>query len=220
MRIATLQHQPELFCSLQGEGPRIGTPAVFLRLAGCNLHCQWCDTKHSWLSGQELPPATLVDRILALACPSLVITGGEPLLQQEELDSLLNLLPPDMFIEIETNGTILPSPLQLQRVNQWNISPKLPHAGNSRLSTLLPHTLARFAALPHAWFKFVVQGEQDWPAIEALQLPLHRIILMPCAADRATLNRLRPAIADMCLRHRVRLGDRLHVQLWDTRSGV
>ena len=48
LNIARLNSVPEIFYSLQGEGSRCGTPAVFLRLAGCNLACKWCDTKHSW----------------------------------------------------------------------------------------------------------------------------------------------------------------------------
>ena len=105
-------------------------------------------------------------------------------------------------------------------MQQWNVSPKLPHAGNNGRECLRPDVLAAFAALPGTWFKFVVRGEEDWPAIEALGLPQERIILMPCAASRAALQAARPAVAQMALRHRIRLGDRLHLVLWDTEKGV
>ncbi len=221
MKIARLNgSEPEIFYSLQGEGTRMGTPAVFLRLGGCNLTCHWCDTKHSWGKGIEMEAAEVAARILQAGCSNLVITGGEPLLQQAELEELLHLLPQDFFVEVESNGTLLPSAALEARVNQWNISPKLAHSGNAPASALLPDVLAHFAALPHAWFKFVLQQPQDWDAIAALGLPQKRIILMPCATTRAALEAARPTIAELCIRRGVRFGDRLHLILWDDRKGV
>ncbi len=220
LSIARLNSAPEIFYSLQGEGTRCGTPAVFLRLAGCNLKCKWCDTKHSWRNGLDYSPAEIAEKLLAYSCDSLVITGGEPLLQQQALEELLQLLPASLHIEVETNGTLTPTPVLAQRINQWNVSPKLQHSGNKGSETLPADALAFFAALEHAWFKFVVQQEADWDAIAALGLPRHRIILMPCATTRAELETARPAVVDMCLRHGVRLGDRLHLTLWDNKKGV
>lgn len=221
MKIARLNSEPEIFYSLQGEGAAAGTPAVFLRLAGCNLHCTWCDTKYSWGAGTELPVAEVAARLLPLlkGGAHLVLTGGEPLLQETELTELLALLPADVYVEVETNGTLYPQNGELvRRVQQWNISPKLPHAGNGEC--LRAEVLTRWAAHAGAWFKFVVRGEEDWSAVAALNLPPERIILMPCAATLAELTAARPAVAEMCLRHRVRLGDRLHVVLWNDRKGV
>ncbi len=220
LNIARLKSAPEIFYSLQGEGTRSGTPAVFLRLAGCNLACKWCDTKHSWGNGILCSAKDIAAFILDYNCDSLVITGGEPLLQQAALTRLLSHLPQSMHVEIETNGTILPSPELTQRINQWNISPKLAHSGNPREQSLKPEVLAHFANLPHAWFKFVVQSEKDWPGIAALNLPQQRIILMPCATTRAELETARPTVAELCLRHQVRLGDRLQLTLWDDKKGV
>lgn len=217
MKIARLNSEPEIFYSLQGEGASAGEPAVFLRLAGCNLHCAWCDSKRTWGAGVELPVAEVAQRLLARPCRRCVITGGEPLLQSAELEALLRALPEDFAIEIETNGTLPPSPYLAARVSQWNVSPKLPHAGPQPLP---PAALSAFAALPNAWFKFVVQGEEDWASISTLGLPLPRIILMPCAETRAALLARLPIIADMALRHGVRLGNRLHIILWDDAQGV
>lgn len=221
MRIARLNSAPEIFYSLQGEGSRAGTPAVFLRLAGCNLHCSWCDTKYSWGQGVERTPQETLAGILAFRrSNNLVITGGEPLLQADELAELLALLPGSMFVEVETNGTVPPPPALASRVNQWNVSPKLPHAGNVGSAALAPAALAAFAATSRAWFKFVVQGEADWEIIAGLPVPRDRVILMPCAANRTSLDAARPAVAELCLRHGVRLGERLHLVLWDDAKGV
>ena len=220
MNIARLKSEPEIFYSLQGEGARTGCPTVFLRLAGCNLHCDWCDTRYSWLKGCELNEEDVAARILSYNCPALVITGGEPLLQAPAIERLLRLLPPDFHIEIETNGTLPPTPELTSRVNQWNVSPKLAHSGNDSTQALRPDVLSAFLATQRAWFKFVVQSEEDWSAIEALQLPRRNIILMPCASTRAELDSARPQVAELCLRHGVRLGDRLHIVLWNDRKGV
>lgn len=220
LNIARLNSVPEIFYSLQGEGTRCGTPAVFLRLAGCNLACKWCDTKHSWGNGILCTTDDVANHIIDYHCPSLVITGGEPLLQQAPLEKLLHRLPSSIHVEMETNGTLVPSPALASRINQWNISPKLHHSGNSSKMALNPAALAYFAKLPQAWFKFVVQNEQDWSAIAALNLPQEKIILMPCATTKASLELARPTVVDMCLRHKVRLGDRLHLTLWDDRKGV
>ena len=219
MHIARLNHAPELFFSLQGEGISAGAPAAFLRLAGCNLHCSWCDSKHSWSNSIELPLHEVAARLRELPAKRVIITGGEPLLQANELVALLLLLPPDYVIEVETNGTLFPPPELLLRVNQWNVSPKLPHAGNLP-NSLQPRVLTAFASLPHSWFKFVVTGEEDWADIAQLGLPNEKILLMPCAADRTSYRRLLPIVADICLAHHVRLSPRLHIELWNTRLGV
>ncbi len=222
MNIARLNtREPEIFYSLQGEGTRMGTPAVFLRLAGCNLHCHWCDTKHSWGKGMDMEVEDIAARLLSHGCRNLVITGGEPLMQQVELLQLLALLPADMFVEVETNSTLLPCSALAERINQWNVSPKLDHSGNHAAQALRRDVLSFFANLPHAWFKFVVQQPtQDWNAIEALGLPQERLILMPCATTRAALDAARPAVAQLCLDKGVRLGERLHLTLWDGRKGI
>ena len=220
LNIARLNSAPEIFYSLQGEGIRSGTPAVFLRLAGCNLACKWCDTKHSWGNGILCSVRDVAAHLEEYNCASLVITGGEPLLQQGPLEKLLALLPAGLHIEVETNGTLIPTPALAQRVNQWNVSPKLQHSGNAGEKSLVPAALAFFAEHPCAWFKFVVQNEADWASIAALGLPQQRIILMPCATTRAALEAARPTVVEMCLRHGVRLGDRLHLSLWDDKKGV
>ena len=92
----------EIFYSLQGEGYFTGTPAVFLRLSGCNLKCSFCDTDHH--DGEELSFAEILARLSAYPSRHLVVTGGEPSLQLDEttVDSLHEA---GYFIQVETNGT-------------------------------------------------------------------------------------------------------------------
>ncbi len=91
----------EIFYSLQGEGRFTGTPAVFLRLSGCNLKCSFCDTSHE--DGVEMEPAEIIGEILKYPSRHIVITGGEPSLQLDR-DFVERLHQHGYFVQVETNG--------------------------------------------------------------------------------------------------------------------
>ena len=231
---------PEVFASIQGEGPSAGMPVAFLRLSRCNLACVWCDTAYTWrFEGDERPHrsgvtferkanqvkldvAIVARRIGALGQDRLVITGGEPLLQGAALAGLLDLLT-DMAVEVETNGTTKAPPRLDARIDQFNVSPKLAHSGNAQALALIPERLAAYAGDPRAWFKFVIAAPQDVAEVLALQeryaIPSPRIFLMPEGTDTATLRERQQWLAPLCLAHGFRLSDRLHIHLWgDTRG--
>lgn len=237
MKVARLADgSPEIFHTLQGEGPSLGAPAVFVRLSLCNLHCTWCDTPYTWnwektpwdhqdgvkfsKSEQvlELSPAQVAPLILQYRCDRLVLTGGEPLLQQKELVDLIGLLPRETRIEIETNGTQAPDQAFLSYPAQFNVSPKLSNSGIEEKLRLKPGVLQAFAALPQALFKFVVCTETDLAEVRALQgelgLDPDRIFLMPEGRDAESLHRRSLWLADICRDHGYRFSPRLHVLLW------
>ena len=232
--------EPEIFASLQGEGPSAGMPVAFLRLSRCNLACTWCDTAYTWhFTGDnrphrggetferkanqlELDVAEVAERILALGQKRLVITGGEPLLQAGRLAELLELLP-DISVEIETNGTVA-APARLDiRIDQYNVSPKLAHSGNSADLALIPERLDGYATDPRAFFKFVIAEPADVDEVLALHAryrfrPGH-VFLMAEGTDSATLRTREGWLSDLCLKHGFRMTDRLHIHLYgDTRG--
>ncbi|NMB79309.1 MAG: radical SAM protein [Methanomicrobiales archaeon] len=97
----------EIFKSLQGEGINQGRPCLFIRLAGCNLRCRWCDTPASQTGGMQMSLDSILEQVWRTNPPYVCITGGEPLLQEEELERLLiSLHKRGTTIDIETNGTL------------------------------------------------------------------------------------------------------------------
>ena len=97
----------EIFYSIEGEGIEIGRLEVFVRLSGCNLRCKWCDTKYAWEEGKEMSVDEVIKEIKKYPCKSVSITGGEPLLQREEVFELVKKLKEmGYWIQINTNGTI------------------------------------------------------------------------------------------------------------------
>lgn len=110
-----------IFYSLQCEGSWSGTPMIFIRFAGCNLMCEWCDTEYEAVSSIIFDAVELVTGIKKLypQCKRVCLTGGEPLLQYDE--SLMKVLyDEDYKVHVETNGTI-----KIQHwVNWLTVSPK------------------------------------------------------------------------------------------------
>ena len=139
----------EIFTSFQGEGPYIGTPATFLRLYGCNLNCQWCDTD---ISTYEMLSVDDVAEILMTQMEFnninlLVITGGEPTLQMEEIKRLIKELPEDIKIQLETNGSIFEYLPEVEYV----ISPKEDKE----------KVFENYYKYDNVFFKFVITCEED-----------------------------------------------------------
>ncbi len=115
----------EIFPSIQGEGLRQGEPTLFVRLAGCNLKCDFCDTKYAWVSGKEMAVSCVLERIRKIHqnFPTrwVCLTGGEPLLQGVEV--LVRSLKKESFkIQVETNATIY----RPMAVSWYTVSPKPP----------------------------------------------------------------------------------------------
>lgn len=221
----------ELFRSLQGEGPTAGLPATFLRLAACNLRCRYCDTPYTWDSerfdlAKEATSKTLdelVERILTEAVERLVITGGEPLLQQQGLAALLGRLPTEYAIEIETNGTILPDPALWSRVSQWNVSPKLTLSGLPREERIIMSVLREFSQRESAYLKLVVAEPTDMAEGDQLVIdtawPAHRVVWMPEGTSAQRINLRGRWLAEQALARKQRFSTRLHVLLWGDQRG-
>jgi 7-carboxy-7-deazaguanine synthase len=211
----TLLRVSEIFASVQGEGPFLGRPSVFLRLALCNLQCAYCDTKYTWLFEEEkqqqvlarvrekqrdkldlkvyqksaevrnLSVVDVAKTVLDLSqghIRSIVLTGGEPLIQRAALYSLLeSLLKKGYHIEVETNGTIRPSGFPIEGIH-FNVSPKLSNSFQPFEKRIHRQVLQEFLNRD-AIFKFVITQEKDITEVnnlvELVQIPRERVYLMP-----------------------------------------
>jgi 7-carboxy-7-deazaguanine synthase len=193
-----------------------------------------CDTKYTWdwqnhdqeVEVQKLETAETTERILEQTRSgprNVVITGGEPLLQQRELAVVAERLRAEgLRIEVETNGTIVPSSPFADHVEQWNVSPKLASSGNPSTREV-PAALAWFSRSAQAFFKFVVVTPADLDEVLALvdryAIERNRVILMPEGTDQATLSERARWLEPICRVHGFRLGTRLHVMIWGPERG-
>jgi organic radical activating enzyme len=122
-----VEFQEPIFETLQGEGTLVGTPSTFVRLWGCDFSCSWCDTKESWRPGSrwvEWGAAAIVAKILEYQNKHVVITGGNPVLQGDDLRGLvMDLRRLGCHVTLETQGSIYHS--VMHEAQLLSLSPKL-----------------------------------------------------------------------------------------------
>lgn len=225
----------EMFCdTLQGEGVNAGMVSTFLRVQGCTLECVWCDTLEVWRFGNEYTYEeifTLFESVDLIAKfkngQSLVLTGGSPLKQQYQLSQFIKAFIEKYgfkpHIQIENEGVLMPSPDLQPYIDVWNNSPKLSNSGMKERVRLKPDIIKHLSSLKDSWFKFVIATHLDWEGIEKDYLPLmkkEQIILMPEGVTQEELSKNREWVADMAIKNGVRYCDRLHVILWNKKTGV
>lgn len=227
-----------VFYTVQGEGPSMGEPTVFLRLHVCNLRCVWCDayytwnpkSKEFWTESEQWSIEKTAERVSqewGAENPDIqkrvVITGGEPLLQKEQIDLLITELGEDWFVEIETNGTIMPTELQLSKC-QFNCSPKLKNSQNHDKARKRPEVIQALSKA-NTMFKFVVMHDEDLDEIEnewvkGMSIPAEQVILMPqgVTADEVRHNAQR--VVEYAKKKGYRLLGRLQNEIWGAKRGV
>jgi 7-carboxy-7-deazaguanine synthase len=222
--------------TFQGEGRSAGQLASFVRLGGCNLTCNRCDTKYTWDASQydlrrELTNMTAARIMEALpVAPLTVLTGGEPLLYRDRsaFDNLIAALTSVGRVEIETNGTLPPTPFLLRhKAVGFNVSPKLsgPMSLDPQARRLVPDVLRQWAALtrsrmgePRTIFKIVVGGVADVTTAVDLAdeygVPRRALWLMPEGTRPDTTLTTAQQVADAVLAAGANLTLRQHVLLW------
>jgi organic radical activating enzyme len=214
----------------QGEGASRGRQALFIRLSRCNLACVWCDTPYTWdwtrfdpnAEAKRLGAAELAEWALGFPTRLIVITGGEPLLQQDALGELTSrLIEAGRGVEIETNGTIPPRPELVETVEAFNVSPKLPAAGMSASSRVDPAALRAFVASGKARFKFVFTDVAQLCEADELvaEFGMEDVWAMPEGTTAEAVVAGMRALRDAVLARGWHLTGRDHILLWGNARG-
>jgi 7-carboxy-7-deazaguanine synthase len=221
--------------TIQGEGKSIGKEVIFIRTSLCNLHCIWCDTPYTWnwtdtnfqhVEAKKyrredeihlMTPEQIFDRVQLIVTKrskNIVLSGGEPLLQQNELIPLLKQLKDAGFwIEVETNGTVMPTSGFLAVVDQINCSPKLSNSNNSLRLRERPEVLHRLSRSATTNFKFVVSSIDDIPEILHLTqtYDMKDVYLMPMGITKDELDKTRLPTLELAKQYGYKFTDRLHI---------
>lgn len=237
----------EVFYSVQGEGKTVGVPSVFVRLGGCNLMCggmgtqfdgelhngaEWrCDTVEVWMNAQakeveEILPDDCVEAIKNGA--HVILTGGEPTMQQGALQEFMKYIKhninPNVFFEVETNGTIMPDDYMLNNINLWNCSPKLTNSGNDEAMCFKPDVIKKMNDVGmDTIFKFVVASQKDWEEITRLYIPIvdrEKVYLMPAGENQELLNDNKETVVELAKNNYLNFTTRLHIEIWNKKTGV
>jgi len=239
----------EIFVSIQGEGRLAGVVSVFVRLAGCDLHCRWCDTPYARRpdQGRDMSVAEIIEQVDSHDCAHVVVTGGEPLIAPQLPALLGGLKARDRHVTLETAARQY-RPIVCDLVS---ISPKLTHAQLDEESKpnvgAEPHVNAgaeprtrpgvaietdrlnikairNFIEEHDYQLKFVIRDEDDLTEVEDIlnqlpAVPKDRVLLMPLARTQSEHRRRGPLVAELCRAQGYRYCPRLQVELWDNRRG-
>ncbi|MCG8331432.1 MAG: 7-carboxy-7-deazaguanine synthase QueE [Chitinophagales bacterium] len=247
LKIAKPDQQAEIFYTVQGEGKNIGQPSIFVRTSLCNLHCVWCDTDYTWnWEGTrfahvkdvepgyekykmdevvvEMSVEEIIRQIHLYPCTNVVLTGGEPMMQQESLCELMQGLGADYFFEVETNGTIIPNASFDHLIHQYNVSPKLANSGNSQKLREKNDVFQFFSRSPKAHFKFVLADQSDLQEIlnliDRYKIPSEKVYLMPEGTSAKQLNARQQWLVEICKEHGFHFTSRLHILIYGNKRGV
>lgn len=171
----------EIYKSVQGESSFAGFPCIFVRLAGCNLRCSWCDSEYTFTGGHKSSIEDVISRVRSLAPVKLVeITGGEPMLQEREVVPLMQqLLDNGYEVLIETSGE---RPLEnVPKAVHKIVDVKCPGSGESgsfrisNLDALTPADEVKFVIADRADYEFA----RDFAREHQLEQKTQNILFSP-----------------------------------------
>lgn len=234
-----------IFHTIQGEGSRQGNPITFIRLHNCNLVCGWCDafytwkkdSREYWQEAEDVHYRDIHSRIMKAQAECgliedrpvhrILFTGGEPLLQQKLILKFMNENP-QYFVEIETNGTIMPDVYLLEHATSgrrgyqhrvaFNVSPKLPSSGNGNRRLVKPDVLEMISLTDDPLFKFVCSTERDiYDILEVYGelIPFEYISIMPEGVTKERNQEVYEQLMPIILRLGLRTHPRGHTVMFE-----
>ncbi len=205
----------EVFHSLQGEADTVGIPTSFIRLTGCPLRCQYCDTAYAFHGGQWWDIEAVLARVKALGSRYVCVTGGEPLAQPGCPELLLRLCDAGLRVSIETSGAMSLAEVDARVVRVVDV--KTPGSGEEPRNRY--EELARLEAKDQVKFVICDRADYEWSAAKVRELALQErcgVLFSPSHAQLAA-----PELAEWILADRlpVRFQIQLHKVLWGNVPG-
>jgi 7-carboxy-7-deazaguanine synthase len=205
----------EIFYSLQGEADTVGIPTVFIRLTGCPLRCQYCDTAYAFHGGEWWLLEAILQRVRELQARHVCVTGGEPLAQQQCLALLRALAEAGYRVSLETSGAMIIDAVDPRVIRIVDV--KTPGSGEEHRNRYDQLALLR----PEEQVKFVLcdRADYDWSRdkLASLQLGQRCQVLFSPSHEQLPARQL----ADWILADRlpVRFQIQLHKYLWGNEPG-
>jgi 7-carboxy-7-deazaguanine synthase len=205
----------EIFSSIQGESSKVGLPSTFIRLTGCPLRCQYCDTSYAFTGGERISFDEIFSQLKSIGYKDICVTGGEPLAQNETKDFLKKLVALKYHVSLETSGSISINNIDSRVKIVMDI--KTPDSGEVSKNNWSNISLMK----PTDEFKFVICSDEDyqWSKTILKKYTLHKkssVLFSPCY-DSIKASHL----ANLILKDRlkVRFQMQLHKILWGNEPG-
>lgn len=222
----------EIFYSLQGEGFLAGRPSVFIRIAGCPLRCRYCDTSYAWSdkNADDFSIDQIKESVKKYNCSSVVVTGGEPMVNPQLPELLKKLKRAGLHVTIETAGIKFVPDLPCDLMS---ISPKMTNSTPKDAIEAKVHNqiclnieaLKKLIKYYNYQLKFVVDTLDDLKDIQQLlaQLPeanKDKTMLMPKAVTTQQYIEKSKTVAEICRSAGFTFCQRLHILLYSDQRGI
>lgn len=205
----------EIFFSLQGESATVGYPTVFVRLTGCPLRCQYCDTEYAFKGGEWMALPGILEKVASYDTRYVTVTGGEPLAQPDCIPLLQQLCDAGYQVSLETSGALDMSAVDPRVIKVMDL--KTPGSGEVERN----HYENIPALQPHDEVKFVIcnRGDYDWSVDMLRQYDLAQRCAVLFSPSKGELEATE--LANWILQDQlpVRMQIQLHKYLWGDEPG-
>lgn len=207
----------EIFYSLQGESRTVGVPTVFVRLTGCPLRCNYCDTAYAFSGGEQKQLSEVVEQVRQFDCQYVTVTGGEPLAQAECLPLLGLLCDNECIVSLETSGA-----MDISKVDERvSIVMDLKTPGSGEVQRNCYENIHLLQPKDQVKFVLCDRADYQWASFKiaeyGLQTKVGEILFSP-SHDQLEASELAGWILQDKLR--VRMQVQLHKILWGNKPGV
>ena len=205
----------EIFFSLQGESATVGYPTVFVRLTGCTLRCQYCDTEYAFTGGEWMSLPTILEQVARYQTRYVTVTGGEPLAQKTCLELLRQCCDADYHVSLETSGAVDIADVDTRVIKVMDL--KTP--GSGEVERNLYNNLQYLGNRDQVKFVICNRADYDWSVamLKTHDLPSRcEVLFSPSQGEQDATE-----LADWILQDQlpVRLQLQLHKLLWGNEPG-